>query len=331
MTRTRLALVALILLLALALGRAASARLGLSRDSLTVPPAIAFSAERLARAEASEAAARRLLYPTPTVEPTDSLPDVAAVDVQPTLPPQPTVPPSPAPSSAQGATVTTETLNVRSGPGTQFDILTQVHKGERLTLLSPAAAWPQIRTATGVVGYVSAAYLRLDNGLSSSSVPAQGLPNLPPGEQAPPLPSNPVPNRPPSSAPGSDDGDNSVRVSNQTGGAYTFDTQEFMRLLRDEGIAAENISVTLIDTGFGNRSATTWGDMTVDCNPIQVPVDPSRPAPPGNGKTGAAFCNAVALHESYHLITLARAGWGGAEPDADAFASQRLKKYTLVR
>jgi outer membrane biosynthesis protein TonB len=77
----------------------------------------------------------------------------------------PAPPPAPAPSpepQAPGAEkaigtvrVTAKTLNVRREAAASADIVAQVKKGDRLTLLVAGDQWHRIRLASGEVGYVS--------------------------------------------------------------------------------------------------------------------------------------------------------------------------------
>ncbi|MFN8496997.1 MAG: SH3 domain-containing protein [Anaerolineae bacterium] len=277
--------------------------------------------------------------PAPRSQRVPSAPEAA------TPTPAPTDTPQGSGSNAGQATVVADILNVRAGPGLNFNVLEQVQQGDSLNLLQNLGAWLQVKTPSGTVGYVMATYVDTDGST------AQGSPTTPrgawgqqwqtpPGWTVPPGSGNAPPfsrrgNRfspaPMTTGPAvTDNAGNSVRLADQTGGTYTFNAQELMRLLRDEGITNQDVVVMLMDGGYGNRSETTFGRMLIDCNPVNVPTDPSRPNPPGNGKTGAAFCNAVAMHETYHFITLVREHWGGEEADADAFANQRLKQYALV-
>jgi uncharacterized protein YgiM (DUF1202 family) len=234
------------------------------------------------------------------------------------------------------ATVMVDVLNVRTGPGYSFDVIAQVTRGDQLIVIGVPGRWLNIRTPDSVEGYVLSDYVAIDSAPDTRGE-ARGLsPRQSWGQRWWPSPSprSPIPN--PDSDPGtslveSDEVGNSIRVFNQASGEYVFEAKALLELLRDEGIQSEMVTLLLVNSAFGNRSATSWGRLVVDCNPIYVPVDNTRPSPAGNGKTGAEFCNAVALHEAYHLITLVRAGWGGLEADADAFASKRLAQYTLVR
>ena len=89
-----------------------------------------------------------------------------------------TAPPPPGPSDIQ-MIVTTTTLNVRSGPGTGFSIIGQVHHGEIVTYLhaTPAWDWVTIKTAQNTTGWCSARYLmeRIDSFAPTEDYPATGL------------------------------------------------------------------------------------------------------------------------------------------------------------
>lgn len=67
------------------------------------------------------------------------------------------------PVLAQNATATVNTgnLNVRSGPGVSYSILTTIARGTIVTLLgrNNAATWAQVLTPTGINGWVNASYL----------------------------------------------------------------------------------------------------------------------------------------------------------------------------
>ena len=69
------------------------------------------------------------------------------------------------------AVVNTGRLNVRSGPGVAFGILTRVGRGETLTLLgrNSAGSWVNVKIGSGIVGWVNAAYI----------VPAVAISSLP--------------------------------------------------------------------------------------------------------------------------------------------------------
>ncbi len=50
-------------------------------------------------------------------------------------------------------------LNVRKGPGTNYKIVDELEKGERVTYLDKSGNWYKVRTARGVVGYCYKSYL----------------------------------------------------------------------------------------------------------------------------------------------------------------------------
>ncbi len=59
-------------------------------------------------------------------------------------------------------------VNVRKGPGTTYNIVTTVKKGEVVTLLDDSAAWYKIKTASGKEGYISGEYVKLGGSLNSN-------------------------------------------------------------------------------------------------------------------------------------------------------------------
>ncbi len=108
-----------------------------------------------------------------TSVPISSLPVVGP----PSGPPSP--PPGPPPSSNPTATVNTGALNVRSGPGANFPVVTVVFNGDTVTLLGRNAdgSWVLIRTQSGAQGWVNSSLLL-------TSVPVNSLPVVsggPPG------------------------------------------------------------------------------------------------------------------------------------------------------
>ncbi len=108
-----------------------------------------------------------------TSVPISSLPVVGP----PTSPPPP--PSGPPPSSNPTATVNTGALNVRSGPGPNFPVVTVVYNGDTVTLLGRNAdgSWVLIRTQSSVQGWVNSNMLLI-------SVPINSLPVVPGGPPA---------------------------------------------------------------------------------------------------------------------------------------------------
>ncbi|MBV7408355.1 SH3 domain-containing protein [Maritimibacter sp. DP1N21-5] len=50
-------------------------------------------------------------------------------------------------------------LNLRTGPGEQFDIIGRMGHGSRVTILESAGSWVRVRHDSGTVGWCSARYL----------------------------------------------------------------------------------------------------------------------------------------------------------------------------
>ncbi len=128
--------------------------------------------------------------PTATAAPTNTLPPptaTSAPSATPTVAPTqaPSAPPTPAPD----AIVTSETLNVRSGPDTQFEAIARLSRGDALTVVgqSDSCNWLKITTAQGTQGWVA----RQSGGveLVKLNLPCAGIPALSvPTPTARPLP-----------------------------------------------------------------------------------------------------------------------------------------------
>jgi uncharacterized protein (TIGR02594 family) len=87
-------------------------------------------------------------------------------------------PPPPSPTDVE-MIVTTDTLNIRSGPGAGYPIIGQVHRGETVIYLnaSPAWDWVNIKTKENQTGWCSSRYLmeRTELFASPEDYPAIGL------------------------------------------------------------------------------------------------------------------------------------------------------------
>ena len=66
--------------------------------------------------------------------------------------------------------IVTDSLNVRSGPGTSYSILTKVTRWEKVTILEQQSGWFKIKTASGVVGWASSSYIDVIDSSSESNV-----------------------------------------------------------------------------------------------------------------------------------------------------------------
>jgi serine/threonine protein kinase/formylglycine-generating enzyme required for sulfatase activity len=138
----------------------------------------------------------RVTTPAPTVTPTATPIPPTDTPVPPTstpmsptdtpLPPTP-VPPTDTPTPKLVAVVQAEAMNVRGGPGTEYDVLGQVKQGDKLEILArtEGSDWLQVRLSDGKKGWVSAELLEVDGGVAAIPVAAV----IPPT----PTPSTPMP------------------------------------------------------------------------------------------------------------------------------------------
>ena len=66
-------------------------------------------------------------------------------------------------SAAQTATVTTDVLNVRSGAGTNYSIMSKVYKGDALEVVGSSNGWYNVKLSNGKIGWVSGDYLSISS------------------------------------------------------------------------------------------------------------------------------------------------------------------------
>ena len=66
-------------------------------------------------------------------------------------------------------TVTATVLNVRSGAGTSYSVVTKINKGNKVDIIESKNGWYKIKTSSGKIGWVSGDYLKIDNSTSVSS------------------------------------------------------------------------------------------------------------------------------------------------------------------
>lgn len=71
-------------------------------------------------------------------------------------------------SSNQTGIITGNTVNLRKGPGLTYDVITQLDRGEKATILSASGSWYKISTSDGSIGWVSGKYIS-GNGLNPSA------------------------------------------------------------------------------------------------------------------------------------------------------------------
>lgn len=85
------------------------------------------------------------------------------------------------------------TLNVRSGPGTDFQVLASVKEGDQVVGLRQDSGWVQVELPDGTIGWVSEKYVKIGETLASPDAQS-----APPSTPAPPrqtTPSTPAPER----------------------------------------------------------------------------------------------------------------------------------------
>ncbi len=102
---------------------------------------------------------------TPTATPTGTIP--------PTQTPTPTATSTPVPISGAHATIATGALNVRSGPGLAYSVVTTVYQGNVVSLIGRNAnsTWAKIRLSNGTEGWVNAARSYITPNVAISSLP----------------------------------------------------------------------------------------------------------------------------------------------------------------
>ncbi len=65
--------------------------------------------------------------------------------------------------------VKAEILNIREGAGTQYNVVGQVKKGDKVTTISESNGWTEIETENGTKGFVATKYLSSDNQSESNT------------------------------------------------------------------------------------------------------------------------------------------------------------------
>lgn len=80
--------------------------------------------------------------------------------------------------------VSGKAVNLRSGPGTGYQIVGQARQGDELKLLDRGSEWSQVETGTGLKCYIASDFIRDKEGYT-----APVTPNLPAAPAAPVLPS----------------------------------------------------------------------------------------------------------------------------------------------
>ncbi len=83
-----------------------------------------------------------------------------------------------APAPAASAIVTTGALNVRSGPGVAYSVVTVVGQGQQVALLGRTgdSSWVKVQTGSGATGWVNASLVKANVPISSLPVAGAGAP-----------------------------------------------------------------------------------------------------------------------------------------------------------
>ena len=80
------------------------------------------------------------------------------------------------PAASTDIRITTEELNLRSGPGVSYSIIAVMPKGAKVTVLSVSGSWAKVNYQ-GKIGYAHTAYLVKEGTYASSTVITKGLVN----------------------------------------------------------------------------------------------------------------------------------------------------------
>lgn len=65
---------------------------------------------------------------------------------------------TPSTNTSTTLTITGNTLRVRTGPGTNYEVVTSLAKGDKVTKLGQDGEWYRIQTSDGKTGYISSQY-----------------------------------------------------------------------------------------------------------------------------------------------------------------------------
>ena len=72
-------------------------------------------------------------------------------------------------TESKKGTVTTDTLNVRSGAGTSYSIISKVYKGDTVNIVGSSNGWYKIELSSGKTGWVSGDYVSVGSSSDNSS------------------------------------------------------------------------------------------------------------------------------------------------------------------
>lgn len=70
--------------------------------------------------------------------------------------------------TVQYGKITGNNVNLRKGPGMGYGVISQMNKGDVLTVTEPSGSWYKVKTSGGTVGWVSSSYISLDQAKSKT-------------------------------------------------------------------------------------------------------------------------------------------------------------------
>ncbi len=71
--------------------------------------------------------------------------------------------------AAQTGTVTASVLNIRSGAGTNYSVITKAYKGESVDILDTNNGWYKVKLSNGKIGWASSDYINRTNNSNNNS------------------------------------------------------------------------------------------------------------------------------------------------------------------
>jgi uncharacterized protein YraI len=168
--------------------------------SLALALALLLTGCGLFAAEQSDDTMRAIRTPKPTFTPTAAAPTI--MHAQPVVTPVPPAPAETAPSPAEGGALPSQSpkavingplVNIRSGPGTQFDIVATAERGAEYDIIArnPAGDWWNICCINGIAAWVIADFVDTDGAVDGVPI-SGGASAQAAAPTAPPQPTVPV-------------------------------------------------------------------------------------------------------------------------------------------
>ena len=82
-----------------------------------------------------------------------------------------TQPETPSTSTGKKGTITTASLNIRSGPSTSYGVVTKASKGQSVEILESSNGWHKVKLSNGKIGWGSASYISTSGNSGSTTQP----------------------------------------------------------------------------------------------------------------------------------------------------------------